>query len=110
MPPNQAPPSSFAYESSNVVDLGEIYVEIMEECRPFYSLATADKHLGCQKTLPPRLEDALKTPDTAENKKWNETVSSTVGLFVAHGPRVHGLIDESTPFTNVTSILLLPFR
>jgi hypothetical protein len=75
MPPNQAPPSSSIYASS-FVDYGDIYVEILEECRPFYSLATADKHLNCQKTIQPRLEDALKNKETPE-KKWKATVSFT---------------------------------
>jgi len=82
MPPNQAPPSSSIYESSNfVVDYGDIYVEIMEECRPFYSLNTTDTFHIRQTPLQPRLEDALKTLET--NKKCNVTVSSTSCLACA---------------------------
>ena len=74
MPPNQAPPSSSIYESSSFVDFGDIFVDIMEECRPFYSLANADKRFDCQNSIQPRLEDALKGNKTPE-KQGNRTVS-----------------------------------
>lgn len=73
MPPNQAPPSPSLYESSSFVDYGDIFVEIMEECRPFYSLDTTDQCHDRKKPLPPRLDDALKTLET--DKKCNVTVS-----------------------------------
>ena len=71
MAPNQAQSLS-AFDPSSF-DYGHIYVEIMEECRPFYCLTTNDDHFDRQKPLHPRLDDALKSLET--NKKCNNTVS-----------------------------------
>jgi hypothetical protein len=53
MAPNQAP-SVYDYES--IVDF---YVDIMETCRPFYSLKENDKQFH-HYSIPPRLDDALE--------------------------------------------------
>jgi hypothetical protein len=55
----------------------------MEECKPFYSLATAGKHFDSQNPLQPRLEDALKNKETTAGKEWNRTVRMTWSLNVA---------------------------
>jgi hypothetical protein len=64
MAPNQAPSPS-AYES--IENYGNIFVEIIDLCRPFYSL----QENGKQNLLPPRLDDALKDNQSGKNSPNN---------------------------------------
>jgi ribosomal protein L31 len=45
------------YEIAATSDLGNIYVQIMEACHPFYQLS--EKYDSATFKIPPRLEDGL---------------------------------------------------
>lgn len=88
MAPNQAPSSS-AYES--IDDFGSMYVEIMDLCRPFYSLKENGKH----NSLPPRLDDALMYNQSGKNSPNN----------VSQNRRVHGYEASVTPTPTLVTFL-----
>jgi hypothetical protein len=68
MAPNQAPS---AYDYETIVD---IYVDIMETCRPFYSLKENDEKFQ-HGSIPPRLDDALEAANQSDNNSANNNVS-----------------------------------
>jgi hypothetical protein len=55
MAPNHAP-SAYDYDYESIID---IYVDIIEACRPFYSLKENEKKFE-HNSIPPRLDDALE--------------------------------------------------
>ena len=65
------------------VDLGDIYVQIMEQCRPFYSLSDEEKHL--HSTLPPRLDDALEAMHSGSKNNVSESFIERMASGEAFG-------------------------